>query len=425
MSEVRTYTIRDAGLKPLPLRALNLVGEGLRRSVGYKGPSFEPDAIESEARKKTGLHDFGPPGYREGLEVLCQSLEDEGNLNLFGRMAMRGLLVDTLSNRLRLLGWAAEHPEVRDEPIRRPWVILGLPRTGTTLLSLLLGLDPHSRPLLQWESAAPVPPPDLATQAEDPRIAESAKRFEGLMTMNPAVRAMHPMGATLATECVTLLFFDFRSLSIETQALIPRYGRFLEETDMHDAYEMHRLSLQILQSRVPTETWSLKTPQHLWSLPTLAKAYPDARLVWTHRDPTKVVPSVASLNTTLQAPFTRRSDPVQVGKEWNRKLHLAVQRGMDYDDQISPAPWCHHLNYDALMKDPVGSVQRLYQHFGDEVSPLHARRMETWMRDRPQETFGRHGYDAKDFGFTLEELREQYSDYTERYKIPEETQPAQ
>lgn len=421
MSPVRTYTFRDAGLKPFPLRALNQLGEGLRRSVGYMGPRFEPDAIESEARKKTGLHDMGPGGYREGLEVLCRALEEEADLNLFGRMALRGMLVDTLANRLRLLGWAKEHPEVRDEPIRRPWIILGLPRTGTTLLSLLLGLDPHSRPLLQWESATPVPPPTLATQAEDPRIAVSAKRFEGLMTMNPAVRAMHPMGATLATECVTLLFFDLRSLSVETQALIPSYGTWLEDTDMHDAYEMHRLALQILQSQVPTEAWSLKTPQHLWSLPTLVEAYPDARLIWTHRDPTKVVPSVASLNTTLQAPFTRHSDPVGVGTEWNRKLQLAVQRGMEYDDRIFPAPWCHHLNYDALMKDPVGAVQRLYHHFGDEVSPLHARRMEIWMRDRPQETFGRHGYDAKDFGFTEKGLREQYAAYTERYEIPEES----
>ncbi len=129
LSPTRTYTIRDAGLKPLPLRALNLAGEGLRRSVGYQGPSFEPDAIENEARKKTGLQNLGPGGYREGLEVLCRSLEEEANLNLFGRMALRGMLVDTLSNRLRLLDWAEKHPEVRDEPIRRPWIILGLPRT--------------------------------------------------------------------------------------------------------------------------------------------------------------------------------------------------------------------------------------------------------------------------------------------------------
>ena len=420
MSQVRTYTFRDAGLKPLPLRALNLVGEGLRRSVGYRGPGLLPDALESEARKKTSLQDFGPSGYREGLEVLCRSMEDEANLSLFGRMAMRGMIVQTLSNRLLLLDWAKRHPEVRDEPIRRPWVILGLPRTGTTLLSLLLGLDPNSRPLLQWEASTPVPPPELATQAEDPRIAAAAKQFNGLMGMNPAMRAMHPMGATLATECVTLLFFDLRSLSVETQALLPTYGKWLEDTDMRDAYAMHRLALQVLQSRVPTETWSLKTPQHLWSLNTLVESYPDARLIWTHRDPAKVVASVASLNTTLQAPFTRQSDPIGVGRDWTRKLRLAVDRGMAHDERATGASWCHHLNYSDLMKDPVGSVQRLYQQFGDEVSPLHTRRMEAWMRDRPQETFGRHGYDATDFGLTTEGIREEFATYCERYDIPEE-----
>jgi hypothetical protein len=298
--------------------------------------------------------------------------------------------------------------------------VVGLPRTGTTLLSLLLGLDPNVRPLLQWEAASPVPPPDLATHAEDPRIAASAKQSAQLQALNPPIRAMHPMGATLATECVTLLFLDLRSLLVETQAYIPSYGQWLEKADMGSAYEMHRLALQVLQSRIPTPAWSLKTPQHLWCLDTLLEFYPDARIVWTHRDPAKVLPSVASLNASLQRLNTRKSDPLAVGSSWNDKLHLAVTRGIEFDQRQNGKDWCHHLQYADLMADPVAAVRGLYAHFGQEVGELHARRMEMWLRDRPQDVHGRHAYDLADFGFTLDELAERYAEYRKRFAVPEE-----
>ncbi len=328
-----SYTFRDAGLHSRLLRGVNAVGAGLRW-VGFDVPSLEPDSIARAACDRAGLEDFGDPGWREGLEVLCLALELEGNLTTFGRIAMRGLITNALEGRLRLIDWAARHPEVRDEKIERPWVVVGLPRTGTTLLSLLLALDPEVRPLLHWESTSPVPPPDLATHAEDPRIAAAAKQVAQIEALNPAIRAMHPMGATIATECVGFLFFDLRSLLIETQAHLPSYGRWLEKTDMHGAYAMHRLALQVLQSRIPTPVWSLKTPQHLWSLDTLLEFYPDARIVWTHRDPTKVVTSVASLNTSLQRLNVRTNDPLAIGADWNDKLHLAVTRG----HRVRPAP---------------------------------------------------------------------------------------
>jgi hypothetical protein len=416
----RDVTWRDAGLHSALLRGLNLAGASLR-GIGLDVPSLDPDSLVRAASRRAGADDFGGPGWREALEVLCLSLELEAKLTTFGRMALRGLIVGALETRLRLIHWAARHPEVRDEEIEQPWVVVGLPRTGTTLLSLLLGLDPGVRPLLAWEAASPVPPPELATHAEDPRIAVSAKQTSQLQALNPAIRAMHPMGATLATECVSLLFLDLRSLLIETQGFIPSYGRWLQDTDMRGAYAMHRLALQVLQSRVPTETWSLKTPQHLWSLDVLLETYPDARIVWTHRDPTKVVPSTASLNLSLQRLNSERGDPLAVGADWNDKLHLAVSRGIAFDEARGGADWCAHLQYADLMADPVAAVRGLYAHFGAEVSPLHARRMEVWMRDRPQDVHGRHRYDLADFGFTREGLDERYEAYRKRFGVPSET----
>ena len=259
--------------------------------------------------KSAGSDDLGSDSFREPLEVFLGACATEADLSTFGRILVSKMLAGSLANRIALHEWATAHPEVRDERITGPWVIVGLPRTGTSLLSMLLGLDPMARPLLQWEASDPIPPPTLEGADEDPRIAKAAKNLEGLMKLNPPLKAMHPFGATMPEECVALFMYDIRSLALETQAHVPTYARWLERCDMAPAYAQHRLALQTLQSRQPTERWVLKTPYHLWHLDALLAAYPDARIVWTHRDPGPVVTSLASLANAGQRPLTRRTDP--------------------------------------------------------------------------------------------------------------------
>ena len=208
-----------------------------------------------------------------------------------------------------------------------PWIIVGLPRTGTSLLSILLGLDPVARPLLQWEAAHPVPPATLEEAAEDPRVARTAKDLDGLMKLNPPLKAMHPFGATVAEECVAIFMYDVRALALETQAHVPSYARWLEKADMTSAYDEHRLALQTLQSRQPTERWIFKTPNHLWHLDAMLAAYPDARVIWTHRDPGPVVTSLASLANAGQRVLTSRKDPRPTAEEWKRKCALRAPLG--------------------------------------------------------------------------------------------------
>jgi hypothetical protein len=412
-------TWRDAGIRSPWLRLLNRVGEGAAQR-GLVWPSLEPESLLAAARRETRLADFGDPAFREGLDVLADSLEREADLSPFGRVVIRAQLVRNLATRLRVVDWAKRQPEVRDERIVRPWVVLGLPRTGTTLLSFLLDLDPLNRSLLAWEADDPVPPPALATVAEDPRIAATAKRLAGSDRLMPWLAAMHPMGATLPTECVTLFMLEFRSLQIETQARVPRYRAWLERADMRPAFAIHRLVLQILQSRLPTERWALKTPQYLWCLPALREAYPDARLVWTHRDPLPVVASVASLNQAFYRTWARSPDPVATGAYWSEHMAEAVARGLAYDQAQAGTAWCHHLRYTELTKDPIGAVEALYAHFGERVGELHRRRMEAWMRDRPQSAFGRHRYDLADFALQADALDGAYAAYRERFAIPRE-----
>jgi hypothetical protein len=403
------------------LRGLNHVGSGLTR-VGIRLPSLSATGMLRAACRKTGLSKFDSFGIHEELDLLCRSLAEEGGLTTFGRIAVRSILMQALCCRLELLDWVEHYPEVREERIERPWVIVGLPRTGTTLLSILLGLDPAVRPLLQWEASNPVPPPELATRSEDPRIAATARMLGQLERVNPAVLAMHPMGATLATECVALFILDLRALSIETQAPLPSYGTWLEGAEMTQAYSLHRLALQVLQSRVPTQTWSLKSPQHLWHLDTLQSTYPDARVIWTHRDPARVLPSVASLITSMRRANCVAVDPVATGDEWTRKLLLAVSRGIDFDERHQARPWCQHLQYEALMADPIAAVRRLYAHHDEDLHPLHVRRMEAWLSDRPQSAFGRHAYDPADFGMNAEAVDERFASYRERYDIPRDVE---
>ena len=412
-------TWRDAGIRSPLLRALNGVGAGAAR-LGLRWPSFAPDALLAAACRETGLSDFGEPSFREGLDVLADSIEREADLSAFGRIVVRAQLVDNLATRLRVLDWAKRHPEVEKERIERPWVILGLPRSGTTLLSFLLDLDPSNRSLLAWEARRPVPPPELASAAEDPRIAETAKSLAGSDRLMPWLPAMHPMGATLPTECVTLFMLAFRSLSIETQVRVPAYKAWLEQADMRPAFAIHRLVLQILQSRMPTERWALKTPQYLWCLPALREAYPDARLVWLHRDPLPVVGSVASLNQAFYRTWARDPDPVATGAYWSEHMATAVERGLAFDARQAGQAWCHHLRYAELMQEPIAAVEALYASFGERVTKLHRRRMEAWMRDRPQSTFGRHRYDLADFGLSKESLDARFAAYRTRFDVPRE-----
>ena len=413
------FTWRDSELTSPPLRALNAVGSTIRR-LGREVPSLDPAAVVRAATKKAGSNDLGSDSYREPLEVFLASCEAEAELTTFGRILITKMLAAALTNRIELHRWALDHPAVAKESIDSPWIIVGLPRTGTSLLSMLLGLDPMARPLRQWEAAHLIPPPTLEGAEEDPRIALTAKELNGLMKLNPPLKAMHPFGATLAQECVSLFMYDVRTLALETQAHVPTYARWLERADMAPAYAQHKLALQALQAAQPTERWILKTPNHLWHLDALLAAYPDARIIWTHRDPGPVVTSLASLANAGQRPLTSRADPRPAAEEWKRKCAFALSSAVAYDERTA-AGWCQHLSYGALIDDPLSAVRRLYATFGDEVSDLHARRMEAFLEQRPQDAFGHHRYDPADFGWTYAGLAEEFADYTSRYRVAPES----
>ncbi|WP_420639083.1 sulfotransferase family protein [Candidatus Poriferisocius sp.] len=404
---------------PASLRAFNLAGRAARR-VRPASTRLDADALVAKAQSSTNLDDFGGDGFREGLDRLVESLNAEAKLSALGLVAMRAFLGATLGMRLRVVDWAKGHPEVRQEQITAPLMVCGMPRTGTTLLSNLLELDPQHRSVLSWEATTVAPPPTLSNRREDPRIAAAVQGTGRMGKLAPKVQAMHPMAATLPTECVTLLGGEFKSLHFETLGRCDAYGAWFEHCDMTPAYEFHRLCLQVLQSTIPVARWALKTPAHLWHLDALYTVYPDARMVWIHRDPLRVVGSVASLNTTLHATYTETVDSAGLARVWRDKCHHAVTVGSEARDRRGDDDTVFDLQYADLMEDPVGSVAGIYRHFGLELGELARRRMEAWMTENPQDRYGRHRYTLDQFGLQPDEVREQFGPYVDRYQVPPE-----
>lgn len=415
----KSFTYRDSRLRSAPLRLLNAAGATLNK-VGVAHSSLDPERIMEAAMRHTGLVDLGDDSVVDALHQYLHSVNTDANLNTLGRIAVKRMLVNALSCRLQVIDWTHRHPDVLQETIDSPWIVIGLPRTGTSLLSILLGLDPLARPLLQWEARHPIPPSDLATANEDPRIALFAKDIQRALAMNPPLAAMHPFGSTLAEECTAVFLYALRTIGMESIAFVPSYGAWLDAADMAPAYAIHKQVLQALQHAQPTQRWVLKSPNHLWSLDALHAAHPNARIVWTHRDPAALVPSLASLNSAMQMPFTDRLVPETVGEYWASKVDTGIRKAIGFDEQAD-ANWCCHIQYQDLISDPKGTLKSIYEHFGDSPSDLHQRRVATWLKQKPKNAHGSHRYDPQDFGWSKQDLKHRYQHYRDRFHIPSET----
>ena len=263
-------------------------------------PSLAAEALREEAVTRTGFDDFGSADFVEGLACLIESLEHEARLHTIGRVTAKAQIVDALSVRLELVAHRKAHPEVDSERIERPLFVVGLPRTGTTLLHELLALDPTSRSPAMWELSRPCPPPEPDTYTCDPRIAPLEQHLARLRRLVPTLDAIHRMRATLPHECLAAMAPSFWSYQYPFNFHVPGYLQWCEQADAAPAYRFHHSFLQHLQSRFRRERWVLKSPAHLGQLDALLAMYPDARIIQTHRDPVEVIPSVSSLHHVMQ-----------------------------------------------------------------------------------------------------------------------------
>jgi hypothetical protein len=409
-------------------RAVRLANRSWRalQGVGLARTPLSEESLIAAARRATGLHDFGATfrdaATREPMRRLLRALEQEAGLHPLGRAMLRANLVRALVNRLRLEQARDLHPEIDALPVTAPIFIVGLQRTGTTLLHRLLACEPRLRPLLSWEALNPAPFPSSPRQrrptGRDPRmrLAELAER--GLRYLAPEFFAIHPVEAHAPEEDVLLLDMTFVSPTADVTLHVPSYSAWFEQVDQRAAYRYLERVLKLLLWQRPGRYLG-KTPHHLEHLDALLEVFPDARVIQTHRDPLRVVASFCSMISHGRGVFSDHVDPRVVGEQLGRKAVRAVTRSMEARERLGADRFLD-VAYADLVVDPLKQVRRIYDFAGLSLSSETEAAMHSWIGGNPQDKHGRHRYRLEDFGIEHDRLEEQLDPYCRRFGVARE-----
>ena len=384
---------------------------------------FDADGLKATAQRKESLDDWGPLSFDEPLGVLADSYA-AAELNDIGVHILRSGLVHSLRMRLRAQEWIRRHPEILDETIVAPIVVVGMMRSGTTLLQRLLAADGRFHCAYGWEVVEVAPKLDYEWSAvEDPRIAVSEKREATSRELAPELFSIHPMYAREPEEEIVFLSDAFLSHVPESGAHLPAYRSWIDTQDFAPAYTyLHRM-LQFLQwqkRRVSdsgqVKRWVLKSPAHLGYLDALRDRFPDLHVVHMHRDPRETIPSGASLNATLHAMHSGTVDRRRVGSEWLQRMGWTNDRAM-----ATRARWtdestrCTDIEFAAAVADPIGQVARVYDAVGVPLTVDAETAMRRWLDERPREP-ARPPYAAADYGLDDQVIDERFAGYNTRFR---------
>lgn len=379
------------------------------------------DALVEESMKATGIDQFDSDSYREGLEVLVKDFNKGIAKGLYTDAGIERVANDCrhyLSNRLRVVDYLRQNPELTARPIERPVFVMGIPRTGTTLLSNLLAADPARRSPLEWEIDEPIPPATTETLKSDPRALARLEREKAMLAAHPEAGKIYRSSAIYPHECVWYLAHDFKTLMIESKGILPEYREFIFNADMTSAYAYHRKFLQALQHHAPG-VWNLKMPSHILHLEYLIKEYPDARLIWTHRDPFTATGSFCSIISMSHQMLMGRIDYDWLGENYPWQAQTHAERGMDFRDKHGENRIVD-VHYAELMNNPLETMKKLYAALGDEWTPEAEAGIQGWLDDNPQNKFGKHEYKLGKYGLTKEGLEPLFERYLSRYDIERE-----
>jgi hypothetical protein len=364
--------------------------------------------------------DFGPDQFIEGLLILLSALESEANLSVVGRLAVRWDVIRCLRNLLRLRLEEERTPEICDAPIRRPLIITGLPRSGTTFLHRLLDCDPAMRSPTCWQTMAPYAP----THGRDRRVERTERELRTFAHMAPGFRDVHPLTARMPQECTEITAQVFQSLRFDTTFRIPSYLAWQDAHGHTLAYRFHKRFLQHLQHQSGDEPdrmqWVLKCPDHVFALDAVRAIYPDARIVFVHRDPLKVLPSVAKLTEILRQPFTQRQDRAEIGAQVASRWHQGVEAMMRAANSSESGNAICHIQYRDLTQDPLGTIERLYTHFQMPLGDDAAQRITAEANRETRGGYARNVYHFADHGLDARRERSFFAGYMERFGIAEE-----
>ena len=385
-------------------------------------PFVVEDLVVAAQERAGGLDDFGSGPFLDPLGRFVDSLNDDARLNDIGRFMAEDRILLHTANRLHYVEDRKQFQDIADVAIERPVFIIGLPRTGTTILHDILAQDPANRAPLTWEVMFPSPPPTTVDAATDPRIEACQATIPSGEWYEENFKAMHPMGALLSQECVVLMGESMCTALFHNQFRVPAYQDWVDnDADWAPVYEFHRRQLQHLAWRKPGDRWVLKTGAHLWGLEHLLDTYPDARIVFTHRDPVKSVTSFASLTSLVRSLGSDDVDRWEIAKDWTSRLQskvhhaLAVRTAREYPDAIF-----YDMFFDDFVTDQFREIAKIYAAFDLPMSDPGADAMRAYIADHPKGKDGIHRYSPEEYGVDPVVVRREFAPYIDHFDLKPE-----
>ena len=383
-------------------------------------PDFEEEeALLQEAVARTGLSDFGDEGFRSRLRVWLEAIREDDNASPVGRIGVRNDIVRYLVARLRVEDVIKRHPEILDEEIREPIIVIGLPRSGTTHLVNLISADRRLRSMPYWESREPVPIPGEGPGHDgvDPRFQRCQREWERMDAMLPLLRAMHPMAPDHVHEEIELQALDFSSYVLEWVAYVPRLRDAYLSWDQGVGYAYLKKVLKVLQWHHGRDRWVLKSPQHLEQILPLKQTFPDATFAVTARDPVSVIASTLTMEAYASRIRCKEVRLERIAGYWSDRIETLLRRCVRDRDAL-PADRSLDVLFHEFMADDVAMVERIYALAGLPMTDAARAQLEAYMASHPRGKHGRLAYDlAGDFGVDVAALRERFAFYYERFPV--------
>jgi len=378
--------------------------------------SLDPDELLTTARRATGLDDFGGDDWRPHYDVFLEALGREASLHLAGRLVARTEILRTLRNRLRLAALWKRRPEILGEEISPPVFVVGSPRSGTSILHELLALDTSNRAPIMWEMEHPV---ESLEGELFRRIGDAETTF--WHDLQPEYETMHANSGELPNECLYITLHEFLSDHWGGCHVVPTYEKYLARADQRPAYRYHRRFLQTLQQSDRRARWLLKAPSHLFQLPALFDVYPEARVIQTHRDPLKTLPSALSLMATLkwmrceQVPLEQLGPRTALGYEHIYRGEIEQRASGALPDERFV-----DVRYHDLLADPAGTVRGIYERLDWPLPPDLEQRVASYVAGKPRGSRGAHRYALADWELDPAAERARFAFYREHFGVPAE-----
>ncbi|MCK9284199.1 MAG: sulfotransferase [Rhodocyclaceae bacterium] len=379
-------------------------------------PLFVDDLLAA-ASGATGLTDFGDRQFVKGLTTLTDALRSEARLNAMGHLMVSGGLIRLLSNRLRYQRDVTQHPEIRDEKIAAPIIILGLPRTGTSKLQRVMSADPTVQRLEFWRTINPAPFPGEEPGNPKARIEAGLLVENTLSTMFPGWMARHPMEALEPDEELHIMDMSFECVISWLFSRVPSFYTYINQCDPHPTYNILHAMLQYLQWQDGGgrgRPWIMKSPVHIGALPTLIETFPDATIVHCHRDPRKVIPSFASLIEEGRKMGSDSVDPLEIGRDMLNHWGDQIDRNLKARESL-PASRIMDVQFEEIMKDDVGVIRRIYQRAGRTLTPEAIAAFKDYDARRPDKHWGQYEYTAEQYGLNDAIIDERFEEYRKRF----------